>query len=177
MADVAEQRSRRIVLDQRLPQCGQDERGGAGEPVQNPRETGCDVVGADDAIGSTVPGDAVHVVAFIRRQPQCTGQCRQHLRTRLRSALLFESGVVVGGHRRELCDLFTSQAGGPAARTGYQADIRRLEAVAPADEEAGERITIHLCSIARTPTPQPGIADPPMTALWMSRRPGRTLSA
>jgi uncharacterized oxidoreductase len=92
-------------------------------------------------------GDQEQVVALVVAQPEGAGQRGQHLLARLRTALLFQARVVVGGHGGERRDLLASQARSPPARTRGQADVFRPELFPAAAQEGREFRTIHKSSM------------------------------
>ena len=72
-AQVADERDAERGLPQRLPQLGDDLRGGVGEPVEDPQHAGADVIGARAAGRGLVPGEAEEVVALVERKMQPLG--------------------------------------------------------------------------------------------------------
>jgi hypothetical protein len=85
-----------------------------------------------------VPGHLEQVVAFRPAQPQRPGQRREHLLARLRAALLFQPGVVVGRHHGQGGDLFPPQALGPPPHPRGQPDVPGAQRLAAAAQEVGE---------------------------------------
>jgi hypothetical protein len=66
------------------------------------------VLAVVEAGGGVVTDEAEEVVAFVQCQAQRTGEGGSDLDGGLRTALLFEPGVVVGGHAGERGDLFAA---------------------------------------------------------------------
>jgi hypothetical protein len=171
---IPEQRFRHPVLHQRLAQVGQDQRRGVVEPVEHPQQRRGDVGRGRHPGRGTPPGHPEQVVPLVAGQPQRPGQRGQHLLARLRAALLLQAGVVVRGHRRQRGDLLAAQSPGPAPRPGGQPDVLGPQLLPAMPQEASQCRTIHAGYGIRRPQREPGIADPPITALCPRRpRPPR----
>jgi hypothetical protein len=162
---IPEQGFRQPVLHQRLAQVGQDQRRGVVEPVEDPQQRRGDVRRGRHPGRGTPPGHPEQVVPLVAGQPQCPGQRGEHLLARLRPALLLQPGVVVRGHRGERGDLLAPQAPGPAPRPGGQPDILGSQLLPAVPQEPGQCRSVHVVYGIRRPEHEPGIADPPITAL------------
>ncbi len=113
-----------------------------------------------DPVGGVVPGDPVQIVALVGAEAERAGEARQHLLARLRTALLLQPRVVVGGHRGQQGDLLPPQSGRPAARAGGQSDVGRLEGLAVAAEEVGEGGAVHPSIMRAAPPANQGSRIP-----------------
>jgi hypothetical protein len=105
---VPRQGDRDRVLRQHVGQVGQHQGGAVVEPVEDPQQGGADVLAVVEAGGGVVADEAEEVVAFVQGQAQRAGQGGGDLHGGLRAALLFEPGVVVGGHVGQRGDLFAA---------------------------------------------------------------------
>jgi hypothetical protein len=69
----------------------------------------------------------------------------------VRTALLLDPAVVVGGHAGQCGDLLATQPGGAAASRPRQSDILGLQRLAAGPEEVGEDGPVHLGLSFRAP--------------------------
>jgi hypothetical protein len=166
---VPEQRFRHPVLHQRLAQAGQDQRRGVVEPVEHPQQRRGDVPGGRHRGRGAPPGHPEQVVSLVAGQPQRPGQRGEHRLARLRAAPLLQPGVVVRGHQGEPGDLLAAQAPGPPPHAGGQPDVLGSQLLAAVPQEAGQCRSVHAVHAIRRPASEPGIADPPITALCPGR--------
>ena len=145
---VAEQRDSGRGLHQPLADPVHDLGRRIREAVEHSHEAWADVVVQSLLGRDVVPGEAVEVVALGQGQAQPAGHRREHLRRRLRPALLLEASVVVGGHAAQRGDLLTPETTCPTARPPRQADVLRLERLPPGTQEVSELDTVHGHSLA-----------------------------
>ena len=83
------------------------------------------------------------MVAFVQGQPQRPGESRGDLDGGLRSPLLFQPGVVVGGHAGELRDLLAAQPLRTPARPLDQPDVAGTQRLTPVAQEFRQFLLVH----------------------------------
>lgn len=120
---VAEQRDGQGVHREGVDQVGGYQGRGIVQAVQDPHQCRADVVGAVETGRGVVADEDEEMIAFIQGQPQRPGERRGDLYGGLRSTLLLQPGVVVGGHAGELRDLLAAQPLRTPARPLDQPDV------------------------------------------------------
>ena len=87
------------------------------------------------------------------------GESRGDLDGGLRSALLFQPGVVVGGHAGELRDLLAAQSLRTPARPLGQPDVAGAQDLTPVPQEFRQLNPVHAAILAAS---RPAIQRPPI---------------
>lgn len=84
------------------------------------------------------------MITLVVGESKCARKRGQHLGRRMRAALLFETGVIVGRDRGQAGNLVTAQAGCAAADAGRQPDVSWSEPLATVAQQVGEGGSIHV---------------------------------
>ncbi len=115
--------------------------------------------GALESGRGVVADEDEEVVAFVQGQPQGPGESRGDLDGGLRSTLLFQPGVVVGGHAGELRDLLAAQPLRTPARPLDQPDVAGPQHLTPATQEIRQFLLVHAPILVAS---RPPIQRPPI---------------
>jgi hypothetical protein len=143
----AEQCLGHLIGHQRLPQAGQDQRGGVGQPVKDAQQRRDDMRRGRGRRWSVVPGEPVQVVAFVAGQPERPGERGKHLLTRLRAAPLLQPGVIVGGHHGQGRDLLAAKPLRAATYTRGKAHVHGPQRLPAVPQEVRQSYSVHTFSI------------------------------
>jgi hypothetical protein len=156
---VAEQRHGQRIHREGVDQVGLHQGRGVVHAVQDPHQRRADVFGALEASRGVVADEDEEMVAFVEGQSQRPGESRGDLDGGLRSTLLFQPGVVVGGHAGELRDLLAAQPLRTPARPLDQPDVPGAQHLTPAAQELRQPLLVHapILTASGPPTQRPPI--------------------
>jgi len=114
------------------------------EDAHHPR---VDMVAAQHPLRRGVPGEPEQVVTFLKGEVQTAGDRGEHLLGRVRSALLLDPAVVVGGHTAQRRDLLAAQPARAPAGAAGKPDVLGLQGLAARAEEVSQLCPVHRRSL------------------------------